>query len=47
MTFFTNKWSYLLIYITFSSEYYIPKFTIMWFIFTKKIKKINYKLESQ
>ena len=47
LRFFTNKWSYLLIYITFASENYIPKLSIRWSIFTKVLKTINCKMESQ
>ena len=47
LRFFTNKWSYFLIYITFASEKYIPKFSIIGSIFTKTLRKINYKMESQ
>ena len=46
LRFLTNKRSHLLIYITFASENYIPKFNITWSIFTKILRKINYKVES-
>ena len=47
LRFFTNKWSYLFIYITFANENYIPKFSITLSIFTKVLKNISYKMESQ
>ena len=47
LRFFTNRWSYLLIYITFGSRNYIPMFGITWFIFTKSLRNINYKMKSQ
>ena len=47
LRFFTNKWSYLLIYIKFVDENYIPKFSITLSIFTKVLRKIRCKMESQ
>ena len=47
LRFFTNKWSYLFIYITYANKSYISKFNITLSIFTKILKKISYKMESQ
>ena len=47
LRFSTKKWSYLFIYISYANKNYIPKFSITWSIFTKILKKISYKMESQ
>ena len=47
LRFFTNKWSYLFIYITFANKNCISKFSITLSIFKKVLKKIRCKMESQ